>query len=73
MAKVGDGTFSDEGVSTIVVSVIAVIIILSLLAGLLYCFRKKKGKTAHGKSFEMKNAEGPPTPKMRKHHEFKND
>lgn len=77
-ASLGDGTLGNDfsglsHVGVIVVSVVAGLIILFLLAGLLYCFRRKKGKTMHGKGVEMKTGDGPPTPKMRKHNEFKND
>jgi LPXTG-motif cell wall-anchored protein len=38
----------------IVGSVIAAIIILALIAGILYMFRRKKGRLTHGKNVEMK-------------------
>jgi hypothetical protein len=69
---IDDGTFSDNGVfdglshvGIIVVSVVAGLILLIFLAGILYFFRRKKGKTTHGRGLEMKHADGPPTPKMR--------
>jgi hypothetical protein len=43
-------------VEVIVVSVVSGLAILMLLAVVLYCFRRKKGKTLHNGGVEMKSS-----------------